>query len=149
MLIGFFINKIMKNILLLLSLFVSINSYAQRDTVFCESGLKYVRLKEGDGKKPIEGQRVKVSYVGKFLNGEIFQALEKGDVFMFKIGDPGIIKGWNEGFQLMRQGEKGVLIVPPFLGYGSKGVKDPEEVKEYMVPPNSTLVFEVELISVK
>jgi FKBP-type peptidyl-prolyl cis-trans isomerase len=149
MLIGFFINNSMKNILLLILFFVSITSYAQQDTVFCASGLKYVRLKEGKGEKPAEGQRVKVTYVGKLLNGEIFQALEKGDVFMFKIGDPGIIKGWNEGFQLMKEGEKGILIVPPFLGYGTKGVKDPEEIKEYMVPPNAMLVFEVELISIK
>jgi FKBP-type peptidyl-prolyl cis-trans isomerase len=139
----------MKNILLFLFLFIAVNSYAQRDTIFRESGLKYVCLKKGDGKKPAEGQRVKVTYTGKLLNGEIFEALEPGDVFMFKIGDPGIIKGWNEGFALMSQGEKGVLIVPPFLGYGSKGVKDPEGEKEYMVPPNATLVFEVELISIK
>jgi FKBP-type peptidyl-prolyl cis-trans isomerase len=149
MLIGFFMSDIMRNILLLLLLFASIKSYAQRDTIFCESGLKYVRLKEGDGKKPIDGQRVKVTYVGKLLNGEIFQALEPGDVFMFKIGDPGIIKGWNEGFKLMSQGEKGVLVVPPFLGYGSKGQKDLEGEKEYMIPPNATLIFEIELISIK
>jgi FKBP-type peptidyl-prolyl cis-trans isomerase len=139
----------MKNILLFLSFFISISSYAQRDTVFCASGLKYVSIKDGDGKKPIDGQRVKVTYVGKLLNGQVFQAMEPGDVFMFKIGDPGIIKGWSEGFKLMSQGEKGILIVPPFLGYGSKGQKDLDDETKYMIPPNATLIFEVELISIK
>ena len=139
----------MKNIILFLLFFVSINIYAQQDTVFCKSGLKYVSLKAGNGKRPTAGQRVKVTYTGKLLNGEIFQALEKGEVFMFQIGDPGIIQGWNEGFTLMSEGEKGIFVVPPFLGYGTKGVKDPEGEKEYMIPPNAMLIFEVELISIK
>jgi FKBP-type peptidyl-prolyl cis-trans isomerase FkpA len=139
----------MKYIFLLLFFVISSSIYAQQDTVFCESGLKYVRLKEGDGKKPLDGQQVKVTYTGKLQNGEIFEALEKGDFFMFKIGDPDIIKGWSEGFKLMSKGEKGIMIIPPFLAYGTKGVKDPYGEKEYMVPPNSTLIFEVELISIK
>jgi peptidylprolyl isomerase len=124
-------------------------TWAQQDTVYTPSGLKYLVVKTGSGPSPIEGDRVKVRYVGKFLSGEIFEALEDGDVFMFKIGDPTIIKGWSEGFKLMHAGEKGIFVVPPFLAYGTKGVKDPEGIKEYMIPPNSTLVYEVELISIK
>ncbi len=139
----------MKNIILLFFTLISLNALAQQDTVYCESGLKYVRLKAGDGKKPVDGSRVKVSYVGKFLNGEVFEKLEDGDSFFFKIGDPTIIKGWSEGFKLMNQGEKGIFILPPFLAYGTKGVKDPYGEKEYMIPPNSTLIYEVELVSVK
>ncbi len=140
----------MKSIFLFLLTFVALNVSAQQDTIFCESGLRYIRLKAGDGsKKPLEGQMVKVSYKGILENGEVFEELEKGDVFLFKIGDPTIIKGWSEGFKLMSKGEKGIFIIPPFLAYGTKGVKDPYGEKEYMVPPNSTLTFIVELISIK
>lgn len=140
----------MKNIFIILFLFISTTVLAQKqDTVYCKSGLHYIKLKEGNGIKPIDGQRVRVSYVGKLENGEIFEALENGDVFMFKIGDPGIIQGWNEGFKLMSEGEKGILIIPPFLAYGTKGAKDPFGEKEYLIPPNATLTYEVELISIK
>jgi FKBP-type peptidyl-prolyl cis-trans isomerase len=142
-------NDEMKTFLLLFFLFMTTSVFAQNDTVYCESGLKYVQLKPGVGKKAMNGQRVKVSYVGKLMTGEVFEALEDGDVFMFKIGDPGIISAWNEGFKLMSTGEKGIFITPPFLAYGTKGAKDPTGEKEYLVPPNATLIFEVELISIK
>jgi len=122
---------------------------AQTDTVYTKSGLKYLSLLSGNGPNPNIGNRVKITYVGKLLNGEVFQALEAGDVFFFKVGDPTIILGMNEGVQLMKQGEKARFVIPPFLGYGSKGVKDPEGEKEFMVPPNATLVFDIELLSVK
>ncbi|HVD98207.1 MAG TPA: FKBP-type peptidyl-prolyl cis-trans isomerase [Cytophagaceae bacterium] len=139
----------MKKIFFFVFLLIAFQLQAQQDTVYTGTGLKYVQLKAGDGKKPVDGSRVKVSYTGKFLNGEVFEKLEDGDSFFFKIGDPTIIKGWSEGFKLMSQGEKGIFVLPPFLAYGSKGVKDPEGLKEYMIPPNATLVYEVELISVK
>ena len=137
-----------KFILLFFLLGISSALFAQ-DTIYCESGLKYVRIKEGNGIKPLDGQQVKIWYLGKLTNGEVFDELDKKSTFMFKIGDPGIIKGWHEGFKLMSQGEKGIFIIPPFLGYGSKGFKDPYGEKEYMIPPNATLIFEVELISIK
>jgi peptidylprolyl isomerase len=139
----------MKNIFLLFFSFTVSVLHAQQDTVYTPSGLKYVQVKAGEGKKPVDGQRIKVKYVGKFLNGEVFEKLEDGDSFFFKIGDPTIIKGWSEGFKLMSPGEKGVFILPPFLAYGTKGVKDPYGEKEYMIPPNSTLVYEVELVTIK
>jgi peptidyl-prolyl cis-trans isomerase A (cyclophilin A) len=138
-----------KSLLLLFLFFASATLFAQQDTIFCESGLKYVRLQAGDGVKPVDGQEVKIWYLGKLTNGEVFDELSRKSFFMFKIGDPGIIKGWHEGFKLMSKGEKGIFIIPPFLAYGSKGFKDPYEEKEYMIPPNATLIFEVELISIK
>ncbi len=139
----------MKTIFGLLFFLCTCTLHAQQDTIFCESGLKYIPGKAGNGKKPEDGQRVKVSYTGKFLNGEVFEKLEDGDSFFFKIGDPTIIKGWSEGFKLMSEGETGTFIVPPFLAYGTKGVKDPFKEKEYMIPPNSILVYEVELIRIQ
>ncbi len=146
---GISTHSFMKIVFFLFLSLLSVSLYAQQDTLYCESGLKYVRIKSGDGKKPLDGQRVKVSYTGKLLNGEIFEKLEDGDSFFFKIGDPTIIKGWSEGFKLMQQGEKGIFIIPPFLAYGSKGVKDPFGEKEYMIPPNATLIYEVELVNIK
>lgn len=128
---------------------LSATLFAQQGTIYCASGLKYVRLQSGDGVKPLDGQEVKIWYLGKLIDGEIFDELSRKSTFMFKIGDPGIIKGWHEGVKLMSKGEKGIFIIPPFLGYGSKGFKDPYEEKEYMIPPNATLIFEVELISIK
>jgi len=139
----------MKYFLLGWIFFVSLQLVAQQDTTYCASGLKFLSIKEGNGIKPKVGDKIKVTYSGKFLNGEVFEALEPGDVFMFKIGDPTIIKAWSEGFQLMSAGGKAVFVVPPFLAYGTKGVKDPYGEKEYMIPPNSTLIYEVELLSIK
>ncbi len=136
-------------IFLLLFLLISFKAFSQGDTVLTENGLKFILVKKGNGVNPKEGQKLKVSYIGKFLNGEVFEKLEDGDSFFFKLGDPTIIKGWNEGFKLMSAGEKAIFIVPPYLAYGTKGVKDPYGEKEYMIPPNSTLLYEVELISIK
>jgi FKBP-type peptidyl-prolyl cis-trans isomerase len=122
-------------------------SLAQKDTTVTESGLKYFKIKETTAGRPKIGEKIKVRYTGRLLSGEIFQATNQDEYFMFKIGDPGIIKGWNEGFQLMNYGEKAVFIIPPWLGYGSKGAIDPTGEKQYIVPPDSTIIFEVELIS--
>jgi FKBP-type peptidyl-prolyl cis-trans isomerase len=140
----------MKYLLLLCFCLLSLSfTYAQSDTVYTTNGIRYVRKKAGDGITPKEGQKLKVRYTGKFLNGEVFESVADKDFFSFKIGDPTIIKGWSEGFILMSTGEKGVFVIPPFMAYGAKGVKDPYGEKEYMIPPNATLIYEVELISFK
>ena len=140
----------MKLLTILIFLFISVNSFAQQtDTLHCKSGLKYIKLKDGDGVTLKVGQTAKVKYVGKLYNGEIFDGFDDGAVFMYKIGDPDYIQGWAEGFQLMSKGEKGILIVPPFLAYGTKGASDPFGEKEYLVPPNATIIFEVEILNVK
>ncbi|MBS1788494.1 MAG: FKBP-type peptidyl-prolyl cis-trans isomerase [Acidobacteria bacterium] len=108
------------------------------------SGLQYQDLQIGIGPRPLLGQNVQVAYVGKFLDGHKFD----GGTIPFTIGETGIIKGWNlgvggsskEGIDAMRVGGKRKIIVPPQLGYGDRIVST--------IPPNSTLVFELELIRI-
>jgi len=140
----------MKKLTFLFLLFLSLSVSAQlADTLHCKSGLKYIKLKEGDGVKLKVGQIAKIRYVGKLYNGEIFDGFNNGSVFMYKIGDPDFIQGWAEGLQLMSKGEKAILIIPHFLGYGTKGAKDPTEEKEWLVPPNETIIFEIEVLNIK
>jgi FKBP-type peptidyl-prolyl cis-trans isomerase len=121
--------------------------FAQKqDTITTKSGLKYVRVKAGSGPKATMGQKVKVEFTGSLPNGTVFNSTD-GIPFKFDIGDPQVIPGWNEGFQLMSAGEKGMLIIPPALGFGKEGFKDDEG--KVMVPPNSVIIFEVELLSIK
>ncbi len=109
------------------------------DTITTASGLKYVVVKKGNGVKPKAGQTIKVHYTGKFLDGKVFDSsIPRGEPFSFAVGTGQVIKGWDEGLLLMSKGEKCVLIVPPKLGYGEGGAGP--------IPPNSTLVFEVELL---
>lgn len=101
------------------------------------SGLKYVVLRQGKGDKPQRGQMVDTHYVGRLMNGQLFdQSMGRGP-FSFKVGTGQVIKAWDEALLDMRLGEKRALIVPPSLGYGSKGAGN-------AIPPNATLFFEVE-----
>jgi FKBP-type peptidyl-prolyl cis-trans isomerase len=118
----------------------------KQDTITTKSGLKYVRVKTGSGPKATMGQKVKVEFTGSLPNGTVFNSTD-GIPFKFDIGDPQVIPGWNEGFQLMSAGEKGVFIIPPALGFGKEGFKDDDG--KVMVPPNSVIIFEVELLSIK
>ncbi len=139
----------MKAIFFLL-LLISSTAIAQKDTIYTPGGVKYVRVQAGtDDIKPTVGQEVKVRYIGKLQNGEVFDEVSGRAFFSFKIGDKDVIEGWSEGFKLMSKGEKGIFVIPPFLAYGTKGFKDPFEPEKYMIPPNTTLTFEVELISIK
>jgi FKBP-type peptidyl-prolyl cis-trans isomerase len=107
------------------------------------SGLKYVDLVQGDGPSPQPGQTVSVNYVGTLTNGKKFDSsYDHGRPFDFRIGTGSVIKGWDEGVMSMKVGGKRKLIVPPALGYGVRG--NPPDI-----PGNSTLVFEIELLSVK
>ncbi|MCR5731568.1 MAG: peptidylprolyl isomerase [Sphaerochaetaceae bacterium] len=103
------------------------------------SGLKYVVIKEGAGdKKPKYGQSVTVHYQGSLMNGKIFDSsIMRGTPASFQIGQ--VIEGWNEALQTMRKGEKRTLIIPPDLGYGIHGFPG-------VIPPNATLIFDVELL---
>jgi len=69
--------------------------------------------------------------------------------FKFKLGKGDVIPGWDEGFRLMSEGEKAILIVPPHLAYGEQGSGFQKKEDTYVVPPNSTLIFEVELLKIK
>lgn len=120
------------------------------DTLVTKSGLKYVVIRKGTGKKPVKGSSVKVSFIGKLQNGRVFEnTYDLGTTFKFTIENNEVIKGWDEGFQLMSEGEKAVLIIPPHLAYGKKGLKDPDDETQYLIPPDSTLIYEVELLKVK
>jgi FKBP-type peptidyl-prolyl cis-trans isomerase len=143
----------MSNLLVCL-LFIGLSigyAQAQYDTLKTASGLKYVVLKKGSGPQPVKGQKVKVNYTGKLPNGKVFDTTMKGPSgpFQFRIGNREVIPGWDEGFLLMHAGEKGILFIPADLAYGSRGVPDDENPGKYIIPPNTELMFEVELISIK
>jgi len=98
----------------------------------------------------MKGSKIKVNYTGKLKNGDMFDStVDQGKPFKFKLGAGEVIKGWDEGFALMSKGEKGILIIPPELGYGKKGAPDPYEDNIYIIPPNAMLIFEVELLDFK
>ena len=107
------------------------------------SGLKYVDVVVGDGPTPQLGQTLTVQYTGTLTNGKKFDSsLDSGKPYQFRVGRGEVIKGWDEAFMTMRQGGKRKLIIPPNLGYGARGY--PPDI-----PPNSTLLFDVELLEIK
>jgi len=125
------------------------SAFAQRDTITSVTGLKYVRIQAGNGITPKLGNRLTVHYTGRLTNGKVFDSsLDNGAPFQFKLGKREVIPGWAQGFLLMSEGEKGVLIVPHHLAYGDRGSSVRPD-GTYSVPPNSTLIFEVELLKVK
>ena len=108
------------------------------------SGLKYTDIVEGTGPVPVKGQTLSVQYTGKLQNekGKKFDSsYDHGKPFDFKFGVDPMIPGWDEGVATMKVGGKRNLIVPPGLGYGVQGKPG--------IPPNSTLFFEIELLSAK
>jgi FKBP-type peptidyl-prolyl cis-trans isomerase len=104
------------------------------------SGLQYRVLTEGSGKTPKATDTVTAHYVGTLINGTEFDnSYKRGQAFTFPMSD--VIPGWSEALQLMKEGAKWQIFIPPALGYGERAVGP--------VPPNSTLIYEVELLSVK
>ncbi|MEN9632888.1 MAG: hypothetical protein RL077_1292 [Verrucomicrobiota bacterium] len=105
------------------------------------TGLRYVIVKEGEGEQPKPGDKVNVLYVGQLLNGKIFdEAKDPTQPFTFRVRRDMVIEAWDQVLQLMKKGEKRVVIVPPELGYGTRG--QPPKIGR-----NATLVFEIELLS--
>jgi peptidylprolyl isomerase len=103
------------------------------------SGLYYIEREKGTGPAPQTGDKVKVWYTGKLVDGTVFDASEnRGQPYEFALGQGRVIKGWDEGIALMKQGGKATLIIPSKLGYGERG-------SGQRIPPFSPLVFEVEL----
>ncbi len=105
-----------------------------------ESGMYYIVHSPGEGPCPGYGDRVTVHYEGRFLDGQKFDSsYDRKEPFTFTVGVGKVIKGWDEAFLTMKKGEKRTLIVPHWLAYGDKARPS--------IPPRSTLVFEVELLS--
>ena len=104
------------------------------------SGLQYEVLAEGNGKKPSATDKVKCHYEGTLIDGTLFDSsIKRGQPAVFGVNQ--VIKGWVEALQLMTEGSKWRLFIPSELGYGAQGAGE-------MIPPHSTLIFEVELIEV-
>lgn len=105
--------------------------------------------REGQGEPATTGDTVSVHYTGKLLDGTIFDSsVPRGTPFEFRLGEGRVIAGWEAGVKGMKVGEKRILTIPGNLGYGSGGV--PNRGKPgYLIPPNATLVFEVELLAIK
>lgn len=106
------------------------------------SGLMYAILKKSDGRQPRPGDRVVVHYRGWLLNGKEFDSsYRRNKPWEFTLLQDPVIKGWEEGIQLLHEGEKAQFIIPSRLGYGQHGYPP-------LIPPDATLVFEIELIKV-
>src|SRR6185369_5587794 len=107
------------------------------------SGLQYVDVKPGTGESPQKGQQVTVQYTGWLADGTKFDSSrDRNQPFTFRIGQGQVIKGWDEGVATMKTGGVRKLVIPPDLGYGARSAGG-------VIPPNATLTFEVELLSVK
>ena len=107
------------------------------------SGLEYWDIKKGSGKLAEKGKKVSVHYTGWLTDGKEFDSSrDAGEPIQFNLGTGEVIKGWDEGIAGMKVGGKRQLKIPPALGYGPRGFGS-------SIPPNSTLVFDVELMDVK
>jgi FKBP-type peptidyl-prolyl cis-trans isomerase len=105
-------------------------------------GLYYIQVSAGTGPQADAGKTVKVHYTGKLLNGKVFDSsVERNTPIEFMLGRGQVIKGWDEGISMMKQGGKAILIIPSAIGYSDRDMG--------VIPPYSTLVFDVELVDVK
>jgi peptidylprolyl isomerase len=118
-----------------------------RNVVTTPSGLKYIDVEVGTGASPRTGQTVVVNYTGwLYENGKkgakFDSSLDRKEPFEFPIGMHRVIAGWDEGVATMKVGGKRTLIIPPALGYGARGAGG-------VIPPNATLMFDVDLLAIK
>lgn len=110
------------------------------EAIKTDSGLVYYSMKEGEGAQPDLTNTVEVHYHGTLIDGTVFDSsVDRGQTISFPLG--GVIKGWQEGLALMKEGGKATLVIPSELAYGEAGSGD-------TIPPGATLKFEVELFKV-
>ena len=108
-----------------------------------ESGLRYQIIQKGSGKKAKKGKQISVHYKGQLTNGTVFDSsYQRKEPIDFTVGTGQVIKGWDEGLQLMQVGDKARLVIPSNLAYGSQGAGG-------VIPPDATLIFDIELMDVK
>lgn len=108
-----------------------------------ESGLRYKMIVKGDGKKAEKGKTVAVHYKGSLENGQEFDnSYKRKKPIEFPLGQGHVIEGWDEGIGLLQVGDKARFVIPSYLGYGERGAGG-------VIPPNATLIFDVELVDVK
>ena len=134
-------------ILLALATLPMISHAAGAAEVTTPSGLKIIDVKPGTGPSPTAGQTVTVNYTGwLYVDGKkgkkFDSSLDRNQPFSFTIGQGQVIKGWDEGVATMKVGGTRTLIIPPDLGYGASGAGG-------VIPPNATLIFDVDLLGVK
>jgi peptidylprolyl isomerase len=118
-----------------------------QNVVTMPSGLKYIDVKVGTGASPRPGQTCVMHYTGWLYEdgkkgAKFDSSVDRNEPFEFKIGMGQVIRGWDEGVATMKVGGKRTLIIPPTLGYGARGAGG-------VIPPNATLLFDVELLGVK
>ncbi len=112
------------------------------DAEMTESGLMYVMTNEGDGDQAVAGKNVSVHYSGYLMDGTMFDSsVERGQPIQFPLGAGRVIKGWDEGIALLKEGGKATFYIPSNLGYGERGAPP-------VIPPGATLKFDVELVDV-
>jgi peptidylprolyl isomerase len=120
------------------------NSKDSLKTIRKENGLKIEVLKYGEGRLSATGDILSIHYIGRLENGDKFDSsIDRGVPFNFQLGAGNVVKGWDEGLLDMKVGEKRRLTIPPLLGYGSS------MSSEGNIPPNATIVYEVELIKIE
>jgi peptidylprolyl isomerase len=130
-------------ILLLAVTLAACGSYVGEGDTTTESGLQHIVIEEGNGPAPQSGEIVSVHYRGILEDGTEFDnSYDRGQPIAFPLGQGMVIPGWEEGIALMKVGEKAKLIIPPDLAYGEQGAGGG------IIPPNATLTFEVELVSI-
>ena len=120
---------------------------ATNQVIEMPNGLKYTDTKTGDGAAATPGNKVSVHYTGWLYNNgakgaKFDSSVDRGQPFQFTLGAHQVIAGWDEGVASMKVGGKRTLVIPPELGYGARGAGG-------VIPPNATLIFEVELLDVK
>jgi peptidylprolyl isomerase len=134
-------------LLALAALPLAVRAAGAANEVTTPSGLRIIDVKPGTGPVPQAGQTVTVNYTGwLFVDGKkgkkFDSSLDRNQPFSFTLGQGQVIKGWDEGLATMHVGGQRTLIIPPNLAYGASGAGG-------VIPPNATLIFDIDLLSVK